>query len=402
MVAAGPGQRKDARPVATAGNAFSHLVARGGGRGPEGARRSPRLETSPNGQRPMDSTLDLLTLALVPGLAPRAAGELLGRGPLAEALARPAPHADLLGPPALEALRSGSARRHAEGEARRAEALGVRIVGRDEPDYPAWLRRTYGPPPVLWVRGRLVAGEGERAVAVVGSRAATGLGLAFARALGRDLAAAGVVVVSGLARGVDAAAHQGALDARGRTVAVLGSALDRLYPDENGPLARAIEEQGAVVSEFPLGTGPWKGNFPRRNRVIAGWAQATVVVEAGARSGALSTARAALDEGRDVMAVPGHPSQPAAEGANALLRDGAALVRGAGDVLGELGLSPAGPPEATVADEVLASLARGVPAGVDEIQARCGVALPTLLARLARLEIERAVLRLPGGLFVRS
>ena len=116
---------------------------------------------------------------------------------------------------------------------------------------------------------------------------------------------------------------------RGRTVAVLGSGLDRLYPAENDGLARAIEGDGAVVSEFPLGTAPWKGNFPRRNRVIAGWARATVVVEAGARSGALSTARAALDEGRDVMAVPGHPSQPAAEGTNALLRDGAALVRGA-------------------------------------------------------------------------
>jgi DNA processing protein len=350
----------------------------------------------------MDSTIDLLTLAFVPGLGPRAAGELLRRGPLADALARPAAHGDLLDPPALEALRTGGARRQAEAEARRAGALGIRIVGRDEPDYPAWLRRVYGPPPTIWVRGRLVAGEGEGAVAAVGSRAATGLGLAFARALGRDLAASGLAVVSGLARGIDAAAHRGALDAGGRTVAVLGSGLDRLYPAENGDLARAIEEKGAVVSEFPLGTGPWKWNFPRRNRVIAGWARATVVVEAGVRSGALSTAHAALDEGRDVMAVPGHPSQPASEGTNALLRDGAILVRGAGDVLGELGLAPAAPPEATPGDEVLAALERDVPAGVDEIQARCGLALPALLARLAELEIASSVVRLPGGLFVRS
>ena len=350
----------------------------------------------------MDSTLDLLTLAFVPGLTPRAAGELLARGRLSEALARPAAHADLLGSPALEALRSGGARRQAEDEARRAEALGVRIVGRDEAGYPSWLRRVYAAPPVLWVRGALAPDEGERAVAVVGSRAATGLGLAFARTLARDLAAAGLTVVSGLARGIDTAAHQGALDTFGRTVAVLGSGLDRLYPAENAPLARAIERDGAVVSEFPLGTSPWKGHFPRRNRVIAGWARATVVVEAGARSGALSTARAALDEGRDVMAVPGHPSQPGAEGTNALLRDGAALVRGAEDVLAELGLArPALRPD-NPADEVLAVLARGVPAGVDEIQARCGLALPTLLARLAELEIERAVLRLPGALFVRS
>jgi len=239
-------------------------------------------------------------------------------------------------------------------------------------------------------------------VAVVGSRAATGLGLTFARALARDLATAGVVVVSGLARGVDAAAHRGALDAPGRTVAVLGSGLDRLYPPENDLLARAIERDGVVASEFPLGTRPWKSHFPRRNRTIAGWARATVVVEAGARSGALSTARAALDEGRDVMAVPGHPSQPGASGTNALLRDGAALVRGAEDVLAELGLAPPEPRPPAPADEVLASLARGVPAGVDEIQARCGLALPSLLVRLAELEIERAVVRLPGALFVRS
>lgn len=349
----------------------------------------------------MDSTLDLLTLAFVPGLGPRSAREFLGRGPLAETLARPEAHADLLEPPGLQALQSGSARREAEAEARRAEALGVRVVGRDEAEYPGWLRRIYAPPPVLWVRGVLVAGEGDLAVAVVGSRAATGLGLAFSRALARDLASAGVAVVSGLARGIDTAAHRGALDARGRTIAVLGSGLDRLYPAENAPLARAIERDGAVVSEFALGAAPWKGNFPRRNRVIAGWARATVVVEAGARSGALSTARAALDEGREVMAVPGHPSQPAAEGANALLRDGAALVRGAGDVLAELGLAPPEDAARVPSDGVLAALAPGVPVGIDEIQARSGLALPALLARLAELELSQAVVRLPGALFVR-
>jgi DNA processing protein len=349
----------------------------------------------------VDSTLDLLTLVFVPGLPPRAARELASRGPLAEVLARPRDHADLLTAPALETLRSGEARRQAEAEFHRARALGVRLVGRDEGDFPPWLRSVYAPPPVLWVRGVLLAGEGEAAVAVVGARAATGLGLAFARTLARDLASAGLTVVSGLARGIDTAAHQGALDAGGRTVAVLGSGLDRLYPGENAPLARAIAKEGAVVSEFPLGTGPWKQNFPRRNRVIAGWSRAVVVVEAGARSGALSTARAALDEGREVMAVPGHPSQPAAEGTNGLLRDGALLVRGAGDVLVELGLAVPGE-ERAPADEVLGALARGVPASVDEIQARCGLALPALLARLAELELGAAVVRLPGALFLRS
>ncbi|HSD67744.1 MAG TPA: DNA-processing protein DprA [Vicinamibacteria bacterium] len=349
----------------------------------------------------MESTLDLLTLAFVPALPPPAVRELARRGSLAEALERPGRHADVLGAPALEALRSGAPRRAAEAELRRAAGLGVRIVGRDEPDYPPWLGRIHSPPPVLWVRGALLAGEGERAVAVVGARAATGLGLAFARTLARDLASAGIAVVSGLARGIDTLAHRGALEARGRTVAVLGSGLDRVYPGENAGLARTIERDGAVVSEFPLGTGPWKQNFPRRNRVIAGWGRAVVVVEAGARSGALSTARAALDEGREVMAVPGHPTQPSAEGTNGLLRDGAALVRGAEDVLAELGLAPA-EPQREPADEVLSALARGVPASIDEIQARCGLELPAIVARLAELELGEAVVRLPGALFLRS
>jgi DNA processing protein len=349
----------------------------------------------------MDTTFDLLTLALLPGLTPRAAREIASRGPLGEVLERPGDHVDLLGGAAREALRSGSARRLAQGEARRSGTLGVRIVGRDEPSYPPWLRRVYAPPPVLWVKGALVPGEGEQAVAVVGSRAATGLGLAFARTLARDLSSCGLTIVSGLARGIDTAAHRGALDGGGRTVAVLGSGLARLYPAENAALAEAVARDGAVVSEFPLDTGPWKGNFPRRNRVIAGWARAVVVVEAGRRSGALSTARAALDEGRDVMAVPGHPAQPAAEGTNGLLRDGAALVRGAPDVLAEMGLAEAAAapvPE----DEVLGALARGVPASVDEVHSRCGLALPALLARLAELELAGAVVRLPGALFVRG
>ncbi len=236
----------------------------------------------------------------------------------------------------------------------------------------------------------------------MGSRAASPLGLGFAERLAGELAAAGVVVVSGLARGIDAAAHRGALAASGRTVAVLGSGLDRLYPLENGYLADRIGETGALVSEFPLGTRPWKSNFPRRNRVIAGWARAVVVVEAGERSGALSTARAAVDEGRDVMAVPGHPFEPQAEGTNALLRDGAALVRGSADVLAELGIRAPREREATPEDAVLRAMTRGVPVCVDEIQERSGLALPVVLARLSALELEGAIARLAGGLFARD
>jgi len=350
----------------------------------------------------MQTTFDLLTLALVPGLSPRAARELLARGPLASTLARASDHADLLGAPGVAALRSGAARRAAEAERREARRLGIEIVGWNEDSYPRWLRRTYTPPLVLWVKGALPPDEGETCVAVVGSRAASPIGLAFARRLAEELASAGLVVVSGLARGIDSAAHRGALDARGRTVAILGSGLDRLYPPENAPLAARIQATGAVVSEFPLGTRPWKPNFPRRNRVIAGWSRVVVVVEAGSRSGALSTARAALDEGRDVMAVPGHPSQPQSEGANRLLQDGAALVRGAADVLAELGLARAPRREPAPDDDVLRAMARDVPAGVDEIQQRSGLALPLLLARLSELELGGAVERLPGSLYLRA
>ncbi len=350
----------------------------------------------------MDETFDLLTLALLPGLWPRAGRDLLARGPLQATLARPSDHADLLGPLAVAALCSGAARRAAEAETTHARRLGIDIVGRDENRYPEWLRETHTPPLVLWTSGTLLADEGAGSVAVVGARAASPLGLAFARRLAEDLAAAGLVVVSGLARGVDSAAHRGALDARGRTVAILGSGLDRLYPPENTALAAQIGRTGAVVSEFPLGTGPWKPNFPRRNRVIAGWARAVVVVEAGSRSGALSTARAALDEGRDVMAVPGHPSEPHAEGTNSLIQDGAALVREAADVLRELGLEPPRALQPAPQDAVLEVLARGVPCGVDEIQQRSGLALPLLLARLSELELGGAIERLPGALFVRA
>ncbi len=281
---------------------------------------------------------------------------------------------------------------------------GIRLVARKDEDYPAWLGRIYSPPPMLWARGRLVPDEGERAVAIVGARAATRVGLAFARLLAADLAAAGLTIVSGLARGIDTAAHQGALDTGGRTVAVLGCGLDRVYPSENAGLAHAIAREGAVVSEFPPGTEPWKGNFPRRNRTIAGWARAVIVVEAGEKSGALLTARAALDEGRDVMAVPAHPTLPSAAGTNALLRDGAALVRDAGDVLSELGLArlPDVAPAGEGDDPLLAVLRRGVPASVEEIAGRSALPVPELLARLSVLELSGRLRRLPGAFFVRS
>ncbi len=349
----------------------------------------------------MDDTLDLLTAALLPGLKPHAVRELCARG-LSDALRRPSAHADLLRGAALSAIASGHARSKAEEQRRLAHGLGVALVGWSDADYPELLRHLYDPPPVLYVRGRLEAADGERSVAMVGSRAATPAGLALARAMARDLAGAGLVIVSGLARGIDAAAHQGALDAGGRTVAVLGSGLDRLYPGEHGPLAdRIVGTAGAVVSEFPLGAGARPEHFPRRNRIIAGWGRAVVVVEAAARSGALVTARVALEEGRDVMAVPGHPSSPGAAGTNALLRDGATLVRGAEDVAEELGVVL--PRQARAeGEQLLDVLTRETPLTVDELAARLGTPPSELLGRLLALELDDRVRRLPGALFVRS
>jgi DNA processing protein len=359
------------------------------------------LSAAPEGERWPPAALDLLTLALLPGLAPHAPRILADRGPLPDVLATPDGHADVIGDEARKELRNGKAWRRAEDELRRAATLGVRIAGWDEPDFPLLLKEIFDPPPVLYVRGRLEADEGGRSVAVVGSRAATPAGRTLARALSRDLAAAGATVVSGLARGIDTAAHLGAIDGQGRTVAVLGSGLDRIYPPENAALARTIEQRGAVVSEFPLGTPPLPHHFPRRNRLIAGWSRGVVVVEAAQRSGALNTARTAADEGRDVMAVPGHPSQPACAGTNQLLRDGAALVRDARDVAAELGFELPGETGQTLQDPLLDALQRDAPSSLEELRVRSGLETPDLLARLSQLELRDEVRRLPGALFVR-
>ena len=350
----------------------------------------------------MDEVFELLTLALLPSVTPRAVRELRERGPLGEALARPAEHPDLLKDPALRLLRSGEARRRVEAELALAQDRGVAIVGLDDALYPAALKATFDPPPVLYVKGKLHS-EVVASLAIVGSRSATPQGRAFARSLAADLCASGVELVSGLARGIDAEAHRGALDASGRTVAVLGSALDRVYPREHGGLADAIAERGAVVSEFPLGTGPERFHFPRRNRVIAGLAQAVLVVEAAQKSGALSTARFALEEGRDVLAVPGHPTEPLAEGTNGLLRDGACLVRSAADVAEFLGLvMRITPPEAHCGDDILDSLRRDRPTSLEDLVSLSGRPVSELLARLSLLEMNARVRRLPGPAFLRS
>jgi DNA processing protein len=354
------------------------------------------------GPLPVDDAFDLLTLALLPDVGPGTVQELRARVPARQVLLRPDEHADLVPARARALILSGAARRRAEDERGRCAQAGIAVIGRDDAAYPGHLRQVYDPPPVLYVRGSMRPDEGPKSVAIVGSRAATPHGRALARSMARELAGAGATVVSGLARGIDAAAHRGALDAGGRTVAVLGSGLDHVYPPENAPLAVAIAERGAVVSEFPLGTVPYPGHFPRRNRIIAGWSQAVVVVEAAARSGALVTARVALEEGRDVFAVPGHPSHPSCAGCNQLIRDGAPLVRDALDVAREMGLGFEVAPESEPGDHVLRALRGDAPSSLEELRERCGLETPALLARLTELEMADKVRRLPGALFLRA
>jgi DNA processing protein len=351
----------------------------------------------------MDETRTLLMLSLLPRVGPRAVRDLASRAPLAEIVAHPDLHPDLLWAGARDLLKSGEARRRTDQQLGLAARHGLRHVGWDEPDYPGYVREIYDPPPVLYCRGQLRADEGPRSVGIVGSRAASPEGRTLARTLARDLAAVGVTIVSGLARGIDVAAHRGAVEAGGRTVAVLGSGLDRLYPPEHEEVVEALVTRGAVVSEFPLGTVPSPGHFPRRNRVIAGWGRAVVVVEAAERSGALVTARYAMDEGREVCAVPGHPASAGAAGTNRLIRDGAALVRGAADVAQEIGLvidvTEAGP---SAGEDLLDLLRRDAPASLEDLQSRSGRPVPELLARLAELEVADRIRRLPGPLYVRS
>jgi DNA processing protein len=350
----------------------------------------------------VNELVDWLTIALLPGVGPRAGRELAGRGPLRDVLRHPRDHGDLLSEAAMSRLESGEPRRAAADEIRRAEGRGAGLVPLDAPNYPALLRQIYDPPLVLWVLGRLQGGEAGPTVALVGTRAASPQGRSLARGMARDLAAAGASIVSGLARGIDTAAHEGALDGGGRTLAVLGSGVDRVYPPENEDLAGRVATDGAVVSELPLGTPPLAGHFPRRNRIIAGLSEAVVVVEAPKRSGALVTARLALDEGRDVFAVPGHPASASSFGSNGLIRDGAVLVRDARDVAEGMGLCLEVVGASEPADVVLRILERDVPLSLDQIRERCGRSTAELVSQLSVLELDDRVRRLPGALYVKS
>jgi DNA processing protein len=250
-------------------------------------------------------------------------------------------------------------------------------------ELPSLLRAIHDPPARLYLRGNGdVALLEQPAVAIVGARACSPYGAQVARMLGRELAAAGVVVVSGLARGIDGEAHRGALETDGHTVAVLGCGIDRDYPAAHANLAQAIAERSLIVSEYEPGVEPAPWRFPARNRIIAGLCAATIVVEARERSGALITADFALEEGREVFAVPGEITSTLSAGANALLRLGATPVTAGGDVLESLGIQP--PPERTRPDSPILDL---LPATADELVRMTGLAVGEVIAALAELDI---------------
>jgi DNA processing protein len=278
-------------------------------------------------------------------------------------------------------------------------AKGFRFVGRSDPAFPPLLRELHDPPPGLFVRGSAEAALlSQPAVAIVGARACSSYGAQVARLLGRELAAAGLVVVSGLARGIDGEAHRGALEAGGATVAVLGCGIDRDYPAAHAHLAHGICETGLVVSEYAPAIEPAPWRFPARNRIIAGLAGATVIVEARERSGALITADFALEAGREVFAVPGEITSTLASGTNALLRLGATPLTSAEDVLESFGIRPL-PPErldlGETARNVLAAVA-SEPAGADELCRATGLDAAALATALADLGLAGAVVEADG------
>jgi len=299
-----------------------------------------------------------------------------------------------------------------EQELTLAQQAGVRIVTLEEPDYPKALREIHDPPLALYIRGSLP--REEVAVAVVGSRHASLYGLQTAERLAYELALRGVTVVSGLARGIDGEAHRGALKAGGRTLAVLGNGLAHIYPTEHEELATQIAERGALISEYPMTMPPLGQNFPRRNRLISGLSLGVVIVEAAQRSGALITANCALEQGREVFAVPGPITTTTSQGTHQLLKEGARLVTSVEDIIEELRLTPQ-VVTSTVSDvagqaalqlpereaRVLAWVRGTEPRVIDTIAAESVMGASEVSSALLQLELRRLVEQRPGKQFIR-
>jgi DNA processing protein len=349
-------------------------------------------------------------LKAVTGIGNVAFRRLLERFDTPEATLK-APSGSLVGirgitPTVIESINNGEWRRFAEEECRRLEAGAVHLVTFISPDYPKSLFEIPDPPPFLYVKGELRSCE--PSIAIVGSRRATSYGLMTTGKLAGDLASHGVCVVSGMARGVDTAAHKGALKAGGRSVGVLGCGVDKIYPPENRALFGEMADKGCLVSEFPLGTLPLAENFPRRNRIISGLCSGVLVVEAAEKSGSLITAQYALEHGRDVFAVPGNISFATSRGSNRLIKQGAKLVDCIEDILEELpGCSNTStdaplfqPSPRTFAltpkEAAIYELLARSPLHIDDIISQTELTAGEVSSMLLHLELKGAVTPLPG------
>ena len=308
----------------------------------------------------------------------------------------------------IAAITTASWREFAERELELARRSETRIVTADSGSYPAGLKDTPDAPLFLYVRGSLQADDG---IAIVGTRRPTHYGVRVARGLAAELASTGLTVVSGLARGIDTQAHRGALDARGRTIAVLGCGIDVVYPAENRELLHEIIGSGAVVTENPFGTKPEAGYFPARNRIISGLARGTVIIEAAEDSGSLITAEYTRRQGRKLFAVPGNIGSPSSRGANSLIKQGALLVEGAGDILQELGIRRTNGPrqrprqpgaELDREESAAYDCITNEPKHIDVIMNESRLSASRLSGTLITLELKGLVKQLPGKYYVRE
>src|SRR5438046_5398631 len=298
------------------------------------------------------------------------------------------------------------------GELERVRAFGAIVMTQESLSYPRSLREIHSPPIVLYVWGELQERD-HHAIGVIGSRRTTHYGTESAKKLSYQLAYAGLTVISGLARGIDTAAHQGALAAKGRTIAVIGSGLMQLYPPENAALAEKIRSgNGAIISEFSMEIEPDRQTFPMRNRIISGWSQGLLVIEAGVNSGALISVAQALEQGRNVYAVPGHINAPTAIGSNRLIQQGAKLVMDASDILDDLQIllpdaKPAPQSEVRALPELsdderrVYEAIRETETPIDDIAANAQLPSGTVSSTLLRLELKKLVKQLPGKYFVK-
>lgn len=346
-----------------------------------------------------------LTLEAVPGLGPDGARRLLDAFPSAQSIceAKTAQLAPLVGDKLARGIAAGADAALLQPGLDWLAAPENHLITWDDPAYPAPLRELADAPAWLYVKGD-PDWLARPMLAIVGSRHATPQGLRDAHAFAETLSEAGLTIVSGLALGVDAAAHEGGLKGLASSVAVVGTGLDRVYPARNRELAHRLAVGGAIVSEFPIGTAPKRGHFPRRNRLISGLSLGVLVVEAALQSGSLITARLAGEQGRDVFAIPGSIHSSLSKGCHRLIKQGAKLVESAGDILEELGrrLPPANPAVAPAAsgDEMLEMLSGG-PLSPDQLADRLGLTVETLSVRLLAAEMDGLVARMPGGLYQR-